>query len=56
MLDAQKPSGPDLISPYILKHCANEITPILQVIFTQSLFTSSLPNDWLLVNTCPVFK
>jgi len=27
----QKASGPDLISPYILKHCANEIAPILQV-------------------------
>jgi len=34
MLDVQKASGPDLISPYILKHCANEIAPILQVIFT----------------------
>ena len=32
MLDVQKASGPDLISPYILKHCANEIAPILQVI------------------------
>jgi len=55
-LDVQKASGPDLISPYILKHCTNEIAPILQVIFTQSLPTSSLPYDWLLANICPVFK
>ena len=54
--DVQKVSGPDLISLYILKHCANEIAPILQVIYTQSLSTSSLPTDWLSANICPVFK
>ena len=42
--------------PYILKHCANEIAPILQVIFTQSLSTGSLLNDWLSANICPVLK
>jgi len=43
-LDEHKASGPGRISPYILKHCADEITLILYVIFTQSLSTS---NDWL---------
>ena len=28
-LDANKASGPGLISPYILKHCAQEISPVL---------------------------
>ena len=28
-LNEHKASGPDCISPYILKHCADEITPIL---------------------------
>ena len=39
VLDTNKAGGPDNISPFILKHCANEIIllPILQVIFTQSL-------------------
>ena len=46
----------DRISPYILKHCANEITPLLYVLFNQSLSTSLLPNDWLKVNICPVYK
>ena len=55
-LDEHKASGPDRISPYILKHCADEITPILHVIFNQSLLTSSLPNDWLKANICPVYK
>jgi len=36
LLDTNKTSGPDNIHPYILKNCANEIAPILQVIFTQS--------------------
>ena len=55
-LDKHKASGPDCISPYILKHCADEITPILYVIFNQSLLTSLLPNDWLKANICAVHK
>ena len=39
-LDEHKASGPDRISPYILKRCADEIIPILHIIFTQSLSTS----------------
>ena len=55
-LDTSKASGPDNIHPYILKNCANEIAPILQVIFTQSLNTAMLISDWLMANICPVFK
>ena len=55
-LDEHKASGPDRISPYILKHCADEITPILHIIFTQSISTSLLSNDWLKANICPVHK
>ena len=46
----------DRISPYILKHCVDEITPLLYVLFNQSLTTSLLPNDWLKANICPVYK
>jgi len=56
LLDSNKASGPDNISPFILKHCCNEISPILQVIFTQSMDTGTLPTDWLMANVCPVFK
>ena len=52
----EQASVPDHISPYILKHCADEIMPILYVIFNQSLSTSLLPNDWLKSNICPVHK
>ena len=40
-LDTNKVSGPDHISPHILKHCADEITPILHVIFNNSLSTDN---------------
>ena len=53
-LDTNKACGPDQISPYILKDLADEISPILQIIFTQSLDTGALPNDWLSANICPV--
>ena len=56
ILDTNKASGPDNISPFILKHRSNEISPILQVIFMQSLDTGVLPSDWLKANVCPVFK
>jgi len=39
LLDTNKASGPGNIHPYILKNCAYEMAPILQVIFTQSLDT-----------------
>jgi len=55
-LDEHKASGPDRISAYILKHCAGEIAPILHIIFTRSLSTNLLPNDWLKANICPVHK
>ena len=54
-INEHKACGPDHISPYILKHCA-EITPILYVIFNYSLSTSLLPNDQLKANICPMHK
>ena len=55
-LNSNKASGPDNISPYILKHCAEEISPVLQIIFSQSLDSGVLPTDWLTANVCPIHK
>ena len=55
-LDTNKASGPDHISPYILKHCAEEISPVLQIIYSQSLDSGSLPTDWLAAIVCPIHK
>ena len=51
-----KAPGPDGLTPYIFKHCAFEISPILQMLFTQSLNTGTLPEDWLTANITPVYK
>ena len=40
-----KAPGPDVLTTYIFKHCTSEIVPILQMLFTQSLNTSTLPED-----------
>ena len=48
--------GPDVLTTYIFKHCASEIAPILQRLFTQSLNTSTLPEDWLTANITPVYQ
>ena len=42
-----KAPGPDVLTTYIFKHGASEIASILQMLFTQSLNTSTLPEDWL---------
>ena len=55
-LDPSKASGPDNIPIRILKFCANEIAPILPVIFIQFLTSRHIPNDWLKANITPVFK
>jgi len=51
-----KAAGPDGIPTWILKTCATPLAPILQIIFTQSYSTSSLPDDWLTANVTPVYK
>ena len=51
-----KAPGLDGLITYIFKHCASEIAPILQMLFTQSLNTGTLPKDWLTVNITPVYK
>jgi len=55
-LDPSKSYGPDNIPARILKHCCDEVSPILTVIFTQSLTTGNLPEDWLTANVTPIFK
>ena len=55
-LDPNKAQGPDKIAPFVLKNCAAEVAPMLEIIFNQSLNTGVLPSDWLTANICPVFK
>ena len=44
-LEVVKSPGPNKIHPLILKCCARELAPVLQVIFSQSLSTGNVPSD-----------
>ena len=44
-LKPHKASGPDSISPMVLKELINEIAPILQIIFQISFTTGQVPDD-----------
>lgn len=48
--------GPDNISAKILKGTKEISSQILQIIFTQSITDSSLPNDWKISKVVPVYK
>ena len=50
-IDPNKAQGHE-ITPFILKNCAFEIAPILQVIFEPSLNSGILPSDWLTASIC----
>ena len=55
-LNPNKAAGPDNISPRVLKHLAEDIAPILTIIFRRSYSTGEIPDIWRMAYVCPVFK
>ena len=55
-LQPNKAAGPDKISPTILRELHDQISDILQVIFTKSLETGKLPSSWLDANISHIYK
>ena len=55
-LDPSKVSGIDSINPALLKYCAESLTIPIQYLFTLSLRTQSLPQEWRTHCIVPVFK
>jgi hypothetical protein len=55
-LNHRKGTGPDNLSPGILKFLATYIAPLLSLIFKHSISTASVPDDWRAANVVPVFK
>ena len=55
-INTAKAIGPDQIQNQALKIAAEEIAPILQFIFQQSLNTGDLPLDCIKANTTPIYK
>jgi hypothetical protein len=55
-LNPNKATGPDTISPRMLKETAKSIAPILARIFNYSLATSKFPDAWKIANITPLHK
>ena len=50
------PDGPDCITAIILKACAEQVAPLLQLILQKSLDTGELLSDWHKADVSPNFK
>ena len=55
-LNVKKASGPDSICCRILKELSAELAPVLTNIYTQSIATGSIPNEWSTAFVSPIFK
>ena len=55
-LDVHKAPGPDGLSPKLLKELAEELAPILTLLFQTSLQQGKIPDDWSTADVVPIFK
>ena len=55
-LNVHKASGPDGLNARVLKECSNEISPILALIYNESLARGEVPDEWRQANVSRVFK
>ncbi|XP_045113326.1 uncharacterized protein LOC123505739 [Portunus trituberculatus] len=55
-LDESKATGPDDVSPRLLKHCARELTAPLTTVFTTCLKENKWPSVWKEARVVPVNK
>jgi hypothetical protein len=51
-----KASGPDNITPRVLKKLATPISPILTIIFRESYNIGEIPSIWKRAFVCPIFE
>ena len=55
-IDDSKACGPDLITGFLLKFCAESISVPQPYLYTKSMETGTLPRDWVTANIVPVYK
>ena len=55
-LNIHKAPGPDGLSARVLKECSSEISPMLALIYNDSLAQGTVPDDWRQANVAPVFS
>ena len=55
-LNPNKASGPDEVTPRILKELHVELAPAITLLFQRSMDTGQLPADWKHAFVCPIYK
>ena len=55
-LNAHKSQGPDMISPHILKECAQELSTSLCTLFNKPFTCGYIPTEWKMANIAPIHK
>ena len=55
-LKIHKASGPDGLSARVLKECSSEISPMLSLIYNESLAQGTVPDDCRQANVALVYK
>ena len=55
-LNPYKAAGPDNITTYILKECADQLAEPLTYLYKLSLRTGELPTQWKIADVIPIFK
>ncbi len=55
-LDINKSTGPDSLSPRLLKELRQQILKPLTSIYNHTVQSSKVPHDWKLANVTPIFK
>ena len=55
-LNVHKAPGPDGLNTKVLKECSNEVSPILALIFNESLAWGDVLDEWRQTNVSLVYK
>ena len=55
-LNVHKAPGPDGLNARVLKECSTQISPILALIYNESLAQGNVPDDWRHANVSTVYK
>lgn len=55
-IDSSKASGPDLISPRLIREGADALATPLSIYFNKLLSISTFPSPWKMTNVTPIFK